>query len=129
MTVNKLLEQLNKEELLENTFKIGSLPNEGKLLEGLEEAIISFNEEKFIIFIFEGIFKPKYQRKMDFLFKDIKEIEIGKYNLRDKYIKLNFADEKYLAFNYLLKQRKYKEQSLYANKFIDILYKISNESD
>ncbi len=129
MIVNKLLEQLNQDELYQNTFKIGFLPNDGKLVEGLEEGIISFNEKSFSIFVFEGIFKPKYKEKLEFLFAEIKEIEMGKYNFKDRYLKLIFDDEKYLVFNYLLKQRKYKEQALYANKFIDILHNISNESN
>ncbi len=126
MTVDKLLLQLNQNELLNNTFKIGFLPNDGKLVEGLEEALISFNDEEFKVFIFEGVFKPKYQKTLKFYFKDIKEIEMGKYTIKDKYLKLIFNDEEYLVFSYFYKQRKYEKQAINVEKFLNILYEISN---
>ncbi len=129
MIVNKFIEQLNKETLYEKTFKVGSLPNEGKIMEGLEEAIITFDDNNFIVYVFEGIFKPIYSKKYQFLFKDIKNIEIGKYNFKDRYLKLFFDEEKHLVFTYLLKQRKYEKQALYVNEFLDVLYKISKEED
>lgn len=128
MIVNKFLEQLNEEVIFENTFKAGIIPSDG-IIEGFPEIIVSFEENDFFVYVFEGIFKPKFKNKYEFLFSDIKEIEMGKYNFKDPYIKLIFNDDKHFTFTYLLKQRKYPKQKKYLMKFIDKLYEISNKEE
>lgn len=125
MNFNKMLQQINT-SLLSHVSSVGILPNDGGIIEGFPECALSFDYEQFRLHIFSGYFKPVYQDRYEtFLFSDIKEIEMGKYNFKDHYIKITFKDDKYIAFSYLFKVRKYKDQMENIFKFIKKLESIS----
>ena len=121
MSYLKLLTQLKTEELLEKTFKAGILPNDGGIIAGFPETIISFNEEEFYLFIFEGIFRPKYDYKHQFKFSEIRGIEMGKYHFKNHYLKLIFEDDRYFVFNYFYRVKGAPKQSENVKAFIDKL--------
>lgn len=105
---------------------VGILPNEGGIIEGFPECVLSFDEDHFRLHVFKGFLKPKFEDEQHtFSFSDIKEIEMGKYNFKDYYIKITFKDETYLAFSYLHKVRKYQKQHENIVAFIHKLESIS----
>lgn len=107
--------------------RIGILPNDGLIIPGFPEALLSFDEEAFQIFTFEGLIKLTYERqKYTFQFDQIKEIEMGKYNFKDRYLKLTFKDDRYIAFSYHLKDKKYPAQSELIEVFIRKLESLTN---
>lgn len=127
MNFLKMIEQLNNMSLA-NVISIGMLPNDGGIIEGFPEAVLSFDEKTFTIYTFKGFFRPQYEgESFAFSFLDIKEIEMGKYNFRDTYIKITFKDEKFIAFSYFLKVKGYKPQKPNMQAFIEILESISTE--
>lgn len=124
MDIYKLIEQIETTEKikLQNPFKIGVLPNDGGIIVGFPEGILSFDEEKFIIYVFDGLIKLTYEgHKISFLYDDIKEVELGKYNFKDNYMKIIFENEKFVAFNYHNKHKKYKEQKDNMDKFFTLI--------
>lgn len=132
MNFNNLIKQVNDLEIppLSYISSIGILPNDGGVIEGFPDCVLSFNESEFRLHIFRGYLNPKYEGEVKtFLFKEIKEIEMGKYNLKDKYIKIVFNDDKFIAFNYVFKIRKYPFQQENIMRFIMKLESISKENE
>lgn len=130
MNFNNLIKQVNNLETppLSHISSIGILPNDGGLIDGFPECVLSFNENEFRLHIFRGYLKPKFEGEVKtFLFKDIKEIEMGKYNIKDRYIKILFNDDKFIAFSYVFKIRKYPNQQENIMRFIMKLKSISKE--
>lgn len=128
MNIYKMIEQIEMLEKtkLQNPFKIGILPNDGGLITGFPEAMLSFNDEAFTIYVLDGLVKLTYERhKINFLYDDIKEVELGKYNFKDDYMKIIFEDDKFIAFNYHNKHRKYKEQKDNMNRFFKLIESMS----
>ncbi len=130
MNFNNLIKQVNELEMppLSHISSVGILPNDGGVIDGFPDCVLSFNESEFRLHIFRGYLKPKYEGEIKtFLFEDIKEIEMGKYNLKDRYIKIIFKNDKFIAFSYGFKIRKYPSQQENILRFITKLESISKE--
>lgn len=127
MNFNQLIKQItnNKIPPLSHISSVGILPNDGGLIVGFPECVLSFDDTQFRLHEFVGFLKPKYEQVHTFLFADIKEIEMGKYNFKDNYIKIVFKDDKFIAFSYLYKVRKYDKQRENILLFIQKLESIS----
>lgn len=128
MNFNHLIKQVKTIDNppLKHISSVGILPNDGGIIAGFPECVLSFDDTNFRLHEFDGIFKPTYQGEVHtFLFSEIKEIEMGKYNFKDNYIKITFKDDKFIAFSYLFNVRKYKEQKENILRFILKLESIS----
>jgi hypothetical protein len=107
--------------------RIGILPNDGLIIPGFPEALLTYDLDQFTIYTFEGLIKLTYEhQKYTFLFSDIKEIEMGKYNFKDRYLKITFKDDRYVAFSYHLNDKKYSEQSSLVEAFMQKLESLAN---
>ncbi len=130
MNFNNLIKQVNNLEIppLSHISSVGILPNDGGVIDGFPESVLSFNDSEFRLHIFRGFLKPKFEGEIKtFLFNSIKEIEMGKYNLKDRYIKIVFKDDKFIAFSYVFKVRKYPNQQENIMRFIMKLENISKK--
>lgn len=124
-----MLKQIKEanQEFLENPIYIGILPNNGEIIDGYPQAILAFNDEKFTIYTFKGIRKFSYDNKVySFKFSDITEMEMGKYNFKNLYIKIIF-EQKFIAFQYFLKIKTHPEQETNINLFIKKLESIATK--
>ena len=124
-----MIDLLKKSEpnLSTTVMRIGVLPNDGLIIPGFPEALLVFDDENFTIYTFEGLIKLTYEdQKFDFRFDQIKEIELGKYNFKDRYLKLTFKDDRYIAFSYHLKDKKYPDQSRFVEVFMHKLESLAN---
>lgn len=129
MKTIELIEYLKKQETIQSTqiVRIGILPNDGLIIPGFPEALMSFDEDTFTIYTFDGLLKLTYEgQKYAFNFSEIKEIELGKYNFKDRYLKLTFKDDRYIAFSYHLKDKKYPEQAPLFEAFMHKLESLAN---
>ena len=129
MKTTDLIELLKTHEEIETNdiLRIGILPNDGLIIPGFPEALLSFDEDSFDIYTFDGLIKFTYEKqKYSFQFNQIKEIEMGKYNFKDRYLKLTFKDDRYIAFSYHLKDKKYPSQSELIEAFIRKLESLTN---
>ncbi len=123
---NKMIEQLNKQDIkLNKTFIGDNVPNDGGIVETIRELIIDFNNKEFNVYVFKGIFKRVYQKKsFSYKFNDIKLVQFGKYSFKHPFIKIGFKDEKYLVFSYFTKIRSHENQNKYLSEFIEKLEEI-----
>ena len=129
MKTTELIDLLQKYEDLQglNPMRVGILPNDGLIIPGFPEALLTFNLEGFQIYTFEGLIKLSYEhQKFAFLYTEIKEIEMGKYNFKDRYLKITFKDDKYVAFSYHLKDKKYPLQERLVESFMHKLESLAN---
>lgn len=129
MKTIELIALLKKHEELNGLkpIRIGVLPNDGLIIPGFPEALLTFDLEGFQIYTFEGLIKLTYEhQKFTFNFTDIKEIEMGKYNFKDRYVKITFKDDRYIAFSYHMKDKKYPEQSSLIEAFMHKLESLAN---
>lgn len=129
MKIVDMIKQIEDKEqkVLSNPFKVGILPNDGGIIIGFPEAILSFDEDSFTIYTFDGLVKLVYEGfHFKFSYDDIKEVELGKYNFKDRYMKVVFEDDKFIAFNYHEKNKKYPNQALNMAKFFDLIERLSN---
>ena len=111
---------------LDNPIYIGMLPNNGNIIEGYPQAILTFDETNFKIYTFQGIRKYRFNGDVyDFSFVDITEIEMGKYNFKNLYIKIGFSESDFIAFQYFLKVKGHEKQQENINKFIEKLESIA----
>jgi hypothetical protein len=107
--------------------RIGVLPNDGLIIPGFPEALLTFDLDTFAIYTFEGLIQLTYEhQKYVFSFEEIKEIEMGKYNFKDRYLKITFKDDRYVAFSYHLKDKKYPEQTALVEGFLNKLESLAN---
>lgn len=107
--------------------RIGVLPNDGLIIPGFPEALLTFDLDQFTIYTFEGLIKLTYEhQKNTFSFSEIKEIEMGKYNFKDRYLKITFKDDRYVAFSYHLNDKKYPSQSSLVEAFMHKLESLAN---
>jgi|GEM_PF-2286967 len=107
--------------------RIGVLPNDGLIIPGFPEALLTFDLDTFTIYTFEGLIQLTYEhQKYAFAYSDIKEIEMGKYNFKDRYLKITFKDDRYVAFSYHLKDKKYPEQTALVEAFLHKLESLAN---
>ncbi|MCU0104317.1 hypothetical protein N7603_01450 [Acholeplasma vituli] len=124
-----MIDLLKKTEpnLSTTVLRVGVLPNDGNIIPGFPEALLVFDEESFTIYTFEGLLKLTYEdQKYNFRFDEIKEIELGKYNFKDRYLKITFKDDRYIAFSYHLKDKKYPYQSRLVEAFMRKLESLAN---
>ena len=108
MSAIKMIEELNNLKILElkNPTYIGILPNDGDIIPGYPQAILTYDETHFNIYTFKGLIKFKFDGNIyKYAFSDLREIELGKYNFKNHYIKLTFDNEKFIAFTYFKKVR------------------------
>jgi hypothetical protein len=107
--------------------RIGILPNDGMIIPGFPEALLTFDLDVFTIYTFEGLIQLTYEhQKYTFSFGEIKEIEMGKYNFKDRYLKITFKDDKYVAFSYHTKDKNYLEQGTLVEAFLHKLESLAN---
>ena len=124
MSAIKMIEELNNLKILElkNPTYIGILPNDGDIIPGYPQAILTYDETHFNIYTFKGLIKLKFDGNIyKYAFSDLREIELGKYNFKNHYIKLTFDNEKFIAFTYFKKVRQFPEQLGRINLFIKLL--------
>lgn len=124
MRAIKMIEELNNLKILElkNPTYIGILPNDGDIIPGYPQAILTYDETHFNIYTFKGLIKLKFDGNIyKYAFSDLREIELGKYNFKNHYIKLTFDNEKFIAFTYFKKVRQFPEQLGRINLFIKLL--------
>jgi len=124
MSAIKMIEELNNLKILElkNPTYIGILPNDGDIIPGYPQAILTYDETHFNIYTFKGLIKFKFDGNIyKYAFSDLREIEVGKYNFKNHYIKLTFDNEKFIAFTYFKKVRQFPEQLGRINLFIKLL--------
>lgn len=124
MSAIKMIEELKDLGILElkNPTYIGILPNDGDIIPGYPQAILTYDETHFNIYTFKGLFKFKFDGNIyKYAFSDLREIELGKYNFKHHYIKLTFDNEKFIAFTYFKKVRQFPEQQGRINLFIKLL--------
>lgn len=113
---------------LDNPFAVEIIPNEGNVFEKIGEAIITFSQEKFNVYLFKGFFKKKhYESDHEFKFSDIVNVEFGKYSFKHLYVKIDFSEEKYIVFSYYFKLKNYAAQTKNIEEFFSILLKIQKE--
>lgn len=127
---NKKLDELKDLQIfqLNKPFKVEIIPNDGSVLESIGEAIITYDEEKFIVYYFKGIFKRKLtEDNLEFKFSSLSNAEFGKYGFKHPYVKLDLAEEKYLVFSYSFKIKGYAEQTKNIEGFFEILFKRQEE--
>lgn len=132
MNPMKMIDTIKESGLYElsNPTYIGILPNDGGIIEGFPQAILTYDEESFNIYTFSGYFRLKFDKKVyKYKFSDILEIEMGKYNFKENYIKIVFDDEKFIAFNYYKKVRKLENQRGRIELFIKLLEQYSESED
>ncbi|NLN50297.1 MAG: hypothetical protein GX149_01560 [Acholeplasmataceae bacterium] len=130
MKIQTMIEELKNSGVfqLDNPVYIGILPNDGEIIAGYPQAILTFDETDFNIYTFKGIRHFSFDGNVyQFKFSEIKEIELGKYNFRNPYLKISFADQKYLAFGYYLRAKNYLPQKTNIEKFIAQLSSIATE--
>ncbi len=131
MQALKMIKKIKDSGLFEYDFPtyIGILPNDGKIISGFPQAILTFSETNFNIYPFKGLFRYTYENEVyRFSFSDIKEIEMGKYNFKNRYIKIVFSDDRFIAFDYRFKVKKYPEQKTNLIKFIEKLNTLAQNS-
>jgi hypothetical protein len=124
MRAIKMIEELNNLKILElkNPTYIGILPNDGDIIPGYPQAILTYDETHFNIYTFKGLIKFKFDGNIyKYAFSDLREIELGKYNFKNHYIKLTFDNEKFIVFTYFKKVRQFPEQLGRINLFIKLL--------
>lgn len=124
---NKLIKQIDDLNLLKDGFPfiIEIIPNDGLIYEGINQAIITFNDETFSLYLFKGIFKKSFTGEFEeFKFKDIVDVEFGKYSFKHPYVKISFSEEEFLVFSYFLKAKNHPDQETNFNKFISKLENI-----
>ncbi|MDY0316328.1 MAG: hypothetical protein WC185_00090 [Acholeplasmataceae bacterium] len=124
MSAIKMIEELNNLKILElkNPTYIGILPNDGDIIPGYPQAILTYDETHFNIYTFKGLIKFKFDGNIyKYAFSDLREIELGKYNFKNHYIKLTFDNEKFIVFTYFKKVRQFPEQLGRINLFIKLL--------
>lgn len=124
MSAIKMINELNEMGVFEltNPTYIGILPNDGGIIEGYPQAILTYNETHFNIYTFKGLMRFKYDGNVyKYAFSDLREIELGKYNFKHPYIKLTFKNDKFIAFTYFKKVRKFPDQSGRIDLFIKLL--------
>ena len=124
MRAIKMIEELNNLKILElkNPTYIGILPNDGDIIPGYPQAILTYDETHFNIYTFKGLIKFKFDGNIyKYAFSDLREIELGKYNFKNHYIKLTFDNEKFIAFTYFKKVKQFPEQQGRINLFIKLL--------
>jgi hypothetical protein len=124
MSAIKMIEELKNLKILElkNPTYIGILPNDGDIIPGYPQAILTYDETHFNIYTFKGLIKFKFDGNIyKYAFSDLREIELGKYNFKNHYIKLTFDNEKFIAFTYFKKVRQFPEQLGRINLFIKLL--------
>lgn len=124
MSAIKMIEELNNLKILElkNPTYIGILPNDGDIIPGYPQAILTYDETHFNIYTFKGLIKFKFDGNIyKYAFCDLREIELGKYNFKNHYIKLTFDNEKFIVFTYFKKVRQFPEQLGRINLFIKLL--------
>ena len=120
MNIDDMIKQIEKSESIKliKPLKIGILPNSGQIIKGFPEAILDFDHEKFTIYTFVGILKLIYKNeKYTFYYQEIKEIELVKYNFKDRYMKIIFEDDRFVAFAYKLNYNKYPNHGLNVESF------------
>ncbi|MDY0210458.1 MAG: hypothetical protein RBQ91_03500 [Acholeplasma sp.] len=128
MNIDKMIAQIESIETskLNHPFKVGILPNDGKMIVGFPEAILDFDESGFCLYTFDGLVKLTYEgQKYRISYDQIIEIELGKYNFKDRYMKVIVGDDKFVAFSYLLKHRKYPYHAKNMKVFFDKIESIS----
>lgn len=126
---NKLIKQVDDLKLLKDEFPfiIEIIPNDGLIYEGINQAIITFNDETFSLYLFKGIFKKTFTGEIkEFKFKDIVDVEFGKYSFKHPYVKISFSEEEFLVFSYFLKVKNHPDQETNFNEFISKLKNIKN---
>lgn len=124
MSATKMIKELKDLGILElkNPTYIGILPNDGDIIPGYPQAILTYDETHFNIYTFKGLIKFKFDGNIyKYAFSDLREIELGKYNFKHHYIKLTFDNEKFIAFTYFKKVRQFPEQQGRINLFIKLL--------
>ncbi len=129
MKTTELIDLLQKYEDLEGLkpMRVGVLPNDGLIIPGFPEALLTFTDDGFLIFTFEGLIKLSYEhQKYEFKYAMIKEIEMGKYNFKDRYLKITFKDDRYVAFSYHLKDKNYPLQERLIESFMHKLESLAN---
>ncbi len=127
MKIIKMIEQIktNNDYDLNDPIYMGVLPNDGHIIDGYPQAILTFDDDHFIIFTFKGMIRHTYDKFYKFSFEDITEMQIGKYNFKDRFIKINFGEENYIAFQYFLKVKGHQDQQQNLEKFIKKLESIA----
>lgn len=128
MNITNMIEQIKykEEKILNHPFKVGILPNSGQIIPGFPEAILDFDETGFGVYTFDGLVKLVYNKqKFHFLYDDIKEVELGKYNFKDRYMKITFEDDKFVAFAYKLNYKKYPFHQENMTLFFDRIESMS----
>lgn len=129
---NKLIKQVDDLKLLKDEFPfiIEVIPNDGLIYEGMNQAIITFSEELFTIYLFKGLIRKKFTGEVrDFKFKDITDIEFGKYSFKHPYVKISFNEEEYLVFSYFLKIKNHQKQEDNLKVFFKKLADIKNKQN
>lgn len=129
MKINELVLSVTQNEDYKgiNPTYVGILPNDGGIINKYPQAVLSMTESGFNLYLFEGIIKLRYDHEFyQFNYADIREIELGKYNFKERYIKIMFADERFIAFNYRLKIKGFEEQNSNIDAFIKKLEEISS---
>lgn len=124
MNPMKMIDAIKESGLYElsNPTYIGILPNDGGIIEGFPQAILTYDDVSFNIYTFSGYFKLRFDEKVyKYQFSDMKEIEMGRYNFKENYIKIAFEDDKFIAFNYYMKVRKLENQRGRIELFIKLL--------
>jgi hypothetical protein len=129
MKTPAMIELLKTYESLDHLkpMRIGILPNDGLIIPGFPEALLTFDLDTFKIYTFEGLIQLTYEhQKYAFSYAEIKEIEMGKYNFKDRYLKITFKDDRYVAFSYHLKDKQYPEQTSLVEAFLNKLESLAN---
>lgn len=109
-------------------FSVELISNDGGIYEKMGQGVITYNEKQFNIYIFEGVFKKKFKRKvLEYKFSDIKDVEFGKYGFKHPYVQIHFKENEYIVFSYYLKIKSHKEQEENINSFFDVLGEIEVE--
>lgn len=132
MKVNELIDQIKQTSDYSGNKPtyIGILPNDGGIINTFPQAILTFDETTFNVYLFDGLIRLKYAgENYRFSFNDLREIELGKYNFKERYIKLVFSDTRFIAFNYRLKVKDFDVQKENIEAFIDKLEQISTSSN
>lgn len=132
MNIDKMIIQIEEatKTHLNHPFKIGILPNDGNIILGFPEAILDFDDLGFKIYTFDGLIKLTYIGDIyEIKYSDISEIELGKYNFKEKYMKVILKDERFVAFNYSLKRNKYPYHAINVDRFFNKIESLSGTSN
>lgn len=127
---NKLIKQIKDLSVMkeEAPFIIEIIPNDGLIFENIHQAIITYDDDVFSIYIFKGLFKKTFTGQIEkFKFENITDVEFGKYGFKHPYVKISFSEEKYLAFSYFEKIKSHQEQEKNIKTFFKKLKTIKNE--